>query len=73
MKKKHKVVVVWLEGSSIEDGKLVAQDYNEYRFSTKVELTAFLDGVDAAKGYVDSLVFKNLKEYRGWVQEAFGK
>ena len=49
------------------------QDYNEYRFSTKVELTAFLDGVDAAKGYVDSLVFKNLKEYRGWVQEAFGK
>ena len=69
--KRYSCVIVWLEGSSLEDDKLIAQDSNTYRFATKKELTAFLDGVDAAKGYIDSLVFATVKEYRRWLKENF--
>ena len=64
-KKKHSVMIVW--GERVEEEQ--ANSPYHYSFDTEAELVAFLQGVDAADGWLGATVFATDKEYEGWLKE----
>ena len=62
-----KVYVVWGECID-EDSKVVA-----YEFATQAELDAFLQGVDAASGYLDYFASTDRQEADDYLKEKQGE
>ena len=56
MKKPYKCWIIW--GEYITDGN----EPIEYAFATRKELIAFLDGVDAADGWLSGAAFMTKKD-----------
>ena len=65
--KQHEVFIVWGESNTIaENGE---DTISSYSFRTKVELDAFLYGIDEASGWLEYANFKTEKEAKDHVAE----
>jgi hypothetical protein len=63
--KKFKTYIIW--GSHFEEEH--AKNPCEYSFDTKAELDAFLQGVDAANGWMEYQTFDSKKEHSKWFKD----
>lgn len=73
MKTKHRVFIVFGEKNTVAENASSGSAISEYEFNTKVELDAFLQGVDAASGWMEYANFKTEKEAKEYVADVVGE